>query len=191
MSKVHTRYLKRNQHGFSGVELVLIILVIVLLGAAGWFVYKNQHKRTGTHATETSTTAQSTPKDQEKTEQSSATSPDAATYLTIKEWGVKIKLEDADKLTYVMNGTPNGSSNADSITSYVNLKLNDSVSAPDKCRLLGPTIIQATAATTATKIGNYYYGFEGGYDDCGDATVDTLRSKIATQELVLSAIVPE
>jgi hypothetical protein len=36
--------LNRNNKGFGGIELLLIIVVVVLLGVVGWFVYKHDHK---------------------------------------------------------------------------------------------------------------------------------------------------
>jgi type II secretory pathway pseudopilin PulG len=117
----------------------------------------------------------------------------APQYLEIKEWGIKIKLADADKITYTLGGTPNGSSaNADAIVSWATLKLNNSVSTSDKCRVLGYEAEQLTAATNATKIGKYDYGFSGGTPDpCGDSTIDALRAKITSTELVDSAITAE
>jgi type II secretory pathway pseudopilin PulG len=113
-------------------------------------------------------------------------------YLVIKEWGIKIKLADADKITYTLGGTPNGSSpNTDGIVSWATLKLNSSVNTSDKCRLLGFEVDQLTAGTGAPKIGKYNYGFSGTYDPCGDSTVDPMRAKITSTELVDSAITAE
>lgn len=116
-----------------------------------------------------------------------------AQYLTIPEWGIKIKLADADKITYTLGGNPNGSSaNADGIVSWATLKLNSSVSASDKCRLLGYEVEQMTAGTGVSKIGKYDYGISGVTPDpCGDSTVDSLRAKITGTELVNSAITAE
>lgn len=176
-----------NNKGFGHLALLLSLLVLAVVGAAGYYVYSKSHE--SGLATSHSTRKPSSPARDSSNETSS--NEKHLGYLIIKEWGIKIKLEDADKLTYAMHGTPNGTPNADSITSYVTFQLNDSVAAPDACRMLGPSLVQATAATSATKIGNYYYGLEGGYDDCGDTTADTLRRKITNQELVLTAIVPE
>lgn len=113
-------------------------------------------------------------------------------YLVIKEWGIKLKLADADKITYTIGGTPNGSSaNADGIVSWATLKLNSSVDTSDKCKSLGYEVEQLVAATNAAKIGKYDYGFSGTYDPCGDSTVDSLRAKISGSELVTSAISAE
>lgn len=181
--------LKKNESGFGVVGGTLIALVFVLLSVVGYLVYKNQNKTTNSSMPKTdksvtvtipATPSNTTPK----------TDPNTG-YLIIKEWGVKVKLEDSDKVTYVMNGTPNGSPNADSTTSIAALRLKDSVTASEACRALGMSIAQLTAATNATKIGKYYYGFEGGSDSCGDNSVDSLRAKITNSELVITAIVAE
>jgi len=36
----------KNEKGFSVVEFVIIIFILVLIGAAGWFVYREHHKTT-------------------------------------------------------------------------------------------------------------------------------------------------
>jgi len=38
----------RNEKGFSAIEIVLVIVVIALIGAAAWLVYKDHHKTTTT-----------------------------------------------------------------------------------------------------------------------------------------------
>ena len=44
--------LNKDNNGFGGVELFLVIVIVVLLGVVGWFVYKNHHKTvTSTQAT--------------------------------------------------------------------------------------------------------------------------------------------
>jgi len=41
MSKI-----SKNENGFSAIEIVLIIAVLVLIGLVGWLVYKDHHKTT-------------------------------------------------------------------------------------------------------------------------------------------------
>ena len=36
--------LKINEKGFSSVEFILVIIIIALIGAVGWIVYKDHHK---------------------------------------------------------------------------------------------------------------------------------------------------
>ncbi|HUC79020.1 MAG TPA: hypothetical protein VMQ58_02145 [Candidatus Saccharimonadales bacterium] len=48
---------KRDNKGFGIVELLLVIVIIVLLGVVGWFVYKNHNKTTITKAATNTTTS--------------------------------------------------------------------------------------------------------------------------------------
>jgi len=48
--------LKQNESGFSAVEVVLVLIIVVLLGVVGWFVYKNQKKTSPSTSTATSPT---------------------------------------------------------------------------------------------------------------------------------------
>ena len=121
----------------------------------------------------------------------SSTEPQTS-YLDIKEWGIKIRMDDADKVTYTIGGTPNGSSpNADGIVSWATLKLSSSLTTNSKCQALGYEVEQLTAGTNAAKIGQYSYGFSGVYDTCRDSSLDALRSKIVNSELKTDAIQAE
>jgi len=46
--------LYKNEKGFSFVELIIIIFVLALIGATGWFVYKEHHKSTTTNTSKVS-----------------------------------------------------------------------------------------------------------------------------------------
>jgi len=85
MSKLH-----KNEKGFGAVEGILIIVVVILLGAVGWFVYDRNHgKATTSSAPATSTT---TP---------TVNTKSTVDYLTIKEWGVKVpQLPAGNKVSY-------------------------------------------------------------------------------------------
>lgn len=48
----------KDEQGFSAVEVLLVLVIVVLIGVAGWFVYKNYHKTTAASVT---TTIKSTP----------------------------------------------------------------------------------------------------------------------------------
>ncbi|MGD0283994.1 MAG: hypothetical protein ABSB12_00115 [Candidatus Saccharimonadales bacterium] len=55
--------LRSNEYGFNIIELVLIIVIIALIGFAGWLVYKDHHKSmTATAITTVNNEATSTPK---------------------------------------------------------------------------------------------------------------------------------
>ena len=162
---------------------LIATLVVAALAVSGLVVY--QHHKPGDTANSAATSLTKT-----TTQTTQASKPDSNSgYLVIKEWGIKIKLADADKVTYTIGGTPNGSSgNADAVVSWATLQLSDSVSASSQCRPLGYEVEQLLGATNSANIGRYSYGFSGTYTDCGDRSVDALRSRIATTELVNSAI---
>ena len=53
---------RRNQRGFSAVEAVIIVFVVLALGIAGWFVFtRMQHKQSGAPTTTEQTTDATTP----------------------------------------------------------------------------------------------------------------------------------
>jgi hypothetical protein len=57
MGKLH-----KNEDGFGTIEIILVIFVVVLMGIAGWLVYKN-HNKTNDAKTTTSTTVNTKPVD--------------------------------------------------------------------------------------------------------------------------------
>ena len=179
---------KLNQKGFGIVEGLLIFVAVALIAGTGYYVYKqSQNNDKAQSSVEVANKKEAVVTPPTKTSTTKADPYDG--YVVIKEWGIKIKLADADKVTYSMSGTPNGAANADSTTSYATLRLNESVGTKDACRPLGFSIVQTTATTSGTQVGKYYYGFEGGEPTaCGDSKADALRSKIVTTELVNSAI---
>jgi len=61
------RKLQKNENGFSAVELVLVLVIIVLIGAVGWLVYKDNHKNTTTSAKSTSASTKSSTSTSTKT----------------------------------------------------------------------------------------------------------------------------
>src|SRR5665213_540179 len=46
----------KNETGFSAVEVILVLVVIVLIGGAGWLVYKNHSKAKPAASASTSST---------------------------------------------------------------------------------------------------------------------------------------
>ena len=40
--------LKNNEKGFGTIEIILVLIIVLLIGAVGYLVYKNQHKATVT-----------------------------------------------------------------------------------------------------------------------------------------------
>jgi len=90
--------LKQNESGFSAVEVILVLVIIVLLGVVGWFVYKNQKKTTTPSTTNTSTTK---PTSTTATPTSTSTQPKDQNVIKLQELGIQITVPDTLKdLTY-------------------------------------------------------------------------------------------
>src|SRR5450759_2265728 len=84
--------IKRNQSGFSIIEISLVILVVAVLAVSGFVVYQ-RHKSTSTKSTADTSKSQTTTQPQGTTSTQPAQS--ATQYLTIKELGIRFKLSAA------------------------------------------------------------------------------------------------
>lgn len=79
---------KHHQKGFGAIEVLVVILVLLLIGGAVWFVLNNKKD------------SKDSSSDKQSTSQTSRSGSDAeqkdetASYLVIKEWGIKIPLSD-------------------------------------------------------------------------------------------------
>lgn len=93
--------------GFGIVGIISIVVVLAVLGLIGWKVYEASKVKTNKNSTssQTSNSGDTTGKT------NSSTPPvDTATYLDIKELGVKMKLEDGVKdATYAVQTLDDGS----------------------------------------------------------------------------------
>ena len=69
--------MKKNQKGFSVVEMLIVLVVVGLIGVAGWFVFERQNNKTETATQQTQqNSAKDTPKTTEQEEQSQLVIPD-------------------------------------------------------------------------------------------------------------------
>jgi len=92
--------LKQNESGFSAVEVVLVLIIVVLLGVVGWFVYKNQKKTSPSTTTTTSTTTPTSTKTT-TTPAPISTQPKDQNVVKLQELGIQITVPDTLKdLTY-------------------------------------------------------------------------------------------
>ena len=83
---------KLNQKGFGAIEAVIILVILIAIGAAGYLVYKDHHKTATAPATSTSTSSNSA---------STTTTKNGTLY--VKEWGQSFKYDDSKAtLSYVM-----------------------------------------------------------------------------------------
>lgn len=159
-----------NTHGFSVIELVILLIIIAILAALGLLLYEQTHK-----------TVQSTNSATSKQTNSDASS---STTLAIKEWGVQFKLtntavtdayytapsiDSASGLERIGLGTKatnvelecaDGSKTQQTTFEYINR-------STDKDKVV-------TAVSSAAKqVGNYYYSIEfGGGAGCSPVSTN-------------------
>lgn len=79
-----------KQSGFSGLILTLIIILVLALGTAGWYVWRQNQKNDD--GAQTNTTSQWSQNQSQDTTQS--TDSVYENYLVIEEWGVQLPLSD-------------------------------------------------------------------------------------------------
>lgn len=170
--------MKKNHEGFSALEGLLILIIVSILGFTGWYVW---HSTKQTDETLNSAASQ---KNEPATNGINKTLPIPNTnhkYLVIKEWGVKIGFNDADKVLYRLSSDKNMAS----------LYLTPRYSPVISCQALGAGFIRSTMSHgdgDYFKIGNYYYSISGGPGACSDdpgganGSINQLRGKIDGQE---------
>jgi hypothetical protein len=96
----------KNQRGFAILEALLLLVVVGMITGTGWYAFHTKHQ-TDQILARSEKTSQATP---------SASNNTVATqkYLTIKEWGVKVKLSSNDSGAYykVSDQSPTDSAGA-------------------------------------------------------------------------------
>lgn len=166
--------MKTTQKGFTVVETLLVVIIAILVGFGGYYVWHTNHK-VSPEAIVKAPTAQ-------KTTQPAATTqtiPSTQGYLVIKEWGIKVKLGAADpnKVTYSLSGSgedPNGAN-----TGSAHLSLASSVTTDPTCQDLGISIVRRNSDTNSNdkQLGTNWYGLTGSPYACGNAQLDAIRQQ--------------
>lgn len=80
--------MKKNQKGFSVVEILIIIVVVGLIGTVGWLVYDRQKTKTPDSQPDTQTSIEQ--KGTADTQPTQKADPNEG-YLVVKEWGLRFK----------------------------------------------------------------------------------------------------
>lgn len=175
---------KNNQRGFSAVEGLLVVVIIGLIGFVGWYLWHSRPVKTKTTITNTSSTKNTA----SNTPSKSTTKPAAdvnAGYLVIKEWGVKIKLRDSDKVTYTYDATQKDKQGEGDgiIDSMIDLEVKSKYYLNKECNpAVGYTryskVTDSFFVERATKIGNYYYMSSGSPFNCENDSDNALNGRI-------------
>ena len=160
--------LRKNNDGFGVASIILIILVVILIGLIGWFVYQKSNTTTSKKVVSTATTQPAT----HNTTNNSG-------YLVISEWGIKIKMDDASKVTYIYSDKSGqlGSTGANYTSSVTPVVKPEALQ--DKTCTVGLSVYRVTeAGQYTTKIGNYYYQVSGGPAACSNAQDNQLMQNV-------------
>jgi uncharacterized protein (UPF0333 family) len=143
----------KNQKGFTAVEGLLIVLILVVIGAVGYMVYHNNHKF---KTVSVSTTANNKPALSTKT-----TTKPTQKYITISAWGVRVPYSGNDTLS-VANQTC--AENGDAQGDTVNLGCQVDVKSQDLANSVG-----SCQSNRVTGTVGYFYrmGANDNYQDTG------------------------
>ena len=187
---------KSNQQGFSAIEGLLILIVILMIGFIGYYVYHSQQQANKTlnaaQADNNSTTSA-------KKSTSSSSSSSATKYFTISQWGVRAPYDGTDSFT------PNFSPDSSSTTEIVSANLSktydcSTFGAGEVTRASSGDPSNDPANPTVTvgedyssnpsfyaKVGSYYYYFSHDKAACSDSV--TADAQNAANDAV-KALVP-
>lgn len=90
----------KNHKGFGVVAIFLTILVVSVVCITGWSVYSHNKKTPPQNNTESQSIQPPTSTESEANKEVASTGKAENGYITIPEWGIKIKMQDADKITF-------------------------------------------------------------------------------------------
>jgi Tfp pilus assembly protein FimT len=172
----------KKQTGFAALESLLILAIIAVIGGIGWYAY-NSKSKTDKILSQADKISQSTP----------VNSDTASTqkYVVIKEWNVKIKTNDADKIS----SDPSSCGNPDCSTELV---FKSSITADRTCSLIMDVIQQNEgnhSFTPSKSIGKSSYALsktfntetEKAFSNCSsniNTLRDSIRNSISVQDIV-------
>jgi Tfp pilus assembly protein PilV len=192
-----------NQKGFAALEALLIAIILAIIGGTGYYVYQANNK-----STDTQNAAQVAANSAVKHKKGAAKKPAAAQqYLTIKEWGVRGKLDSSV--------TPEYAITSDANQTWARLSSDQLIAADPQCSVansaggiinrakaddhaynqagddLGITIKQEIDNGTLKnykKVGVYYYWLDPGQAACGAAAAATQAIQDKTIAAFKSAV---
>lgn len=184
--------LRKNQLGFSPVEIILIIAVVGLLGLAGWLFYDRQNNTKSESTLSQSTQSSADETNNENSSEINTSSQEDPRYLSIEEWGIKLKLSNATADAYYQTGEVNSGTVFLSVESLrdTDCNANNGAGGGFLIRFKEGAFNSETKRAytseypTAIKIDTYYYGYgiNPAYETCStnisvQKKADTIRAK--------------
>ncbi len=155
--------MKRDQSGFALIGMLIMVCIIAAVIAVGWLVYESQ-KVAAPSSNQTAVVNDSHVEEKQQ----------ETKYLEIKEWGIKVKLTHADKLTYALKGK----SGNNAVFRYVDeaqLLFQSPPAGDPNCKETGIYISQVDnpeTFTVKTKVGKFYYGTTVSGGSCEEGALE-------------------
>lgn len=173
--------LRKNQTGFSAIEVLLILIFIAVLAFIGWYAWHN-HQNSSYPASNTQAHSGAIG-DQSKSQSSQAAASDS---LAISQWGVKIKMDDAAKVSYTYQKSDGkvDPTTGDVADSSVTLSIKPEYLQDKSCKLaIGITRYEDSKLDnffkeSATRIDGYDYLSGGSPYNCGSKADNSLNEEI-------------
>ncbi|HSX43816.1 MAG TPA: hypothetical protein VLE69_00750 [Candidatus Saccharimonadales bacterium] len=179
--------IKLNSKGLGVIEVILVVVIVGLIGGVGYFVY--QSKKNTDQILNNTANSQGTPEKSTKTSTKPTTPSNTVTttntdpnYLIIKEWGVKVKIPNANRLSYEIVSQSGDGTTPDGSAEYVDtarLSLADSITTDTSCKSIGIGIGRAKlikSTSSLPTVGNYVFEVGGSPYACGNAQLDAIRA---------------
>lgn len=88
---------KISSEGFTAIAIILIAVVVLAVGAAGWYIIRGKDEKKQTNNSQQASS--------DKTKETTKQLTDANKYLIIKEWNLRIELPEnlSDDISYFIN----------------------------------------------------------------------------------------
>lgn len=158
--------MNKNEKGFGAPTIMLVILIVGVLCLAGWYVYQANNKKDTTSTQQPAATT-------EKTSQPSAQTPANTGFYEIKDWNIKIALQDSDKVQFEVknqSGTVFGSDPYESYAdpSFKPAFLKDPSCDPGIALYRSKAKFASVSDDNQKKVGDYYYVITGGPGACSN-----------------------
>jgi hypothetical protein len=159
-----------NNKGFAAIEGALIAIIVAVIAGVGYYVWKQSSAdNSGTPQRSVTVPAQKEEEQPEKKETSSAD------YLTIEDWGIKIKMRDAEKVSIKVTNKSGdlGYDQDGKFVGYASPSFKKQYIEDDSCAP-GVSLYRSSGdqksfyTQHAKKIGDYYYWITGGPGPCSD-----------------------
>lgn len=71
----------KNEHGFSAIEMILIIVIVAIIGFVGWYVYHSMKNTSSTYYSATTISSNNSPKFSKNNEHNATTSSSTDQYV--------------------------------------------------------------------------------------------------------------